>query len=68
MESSTLLILGGIAFVTFVAWDYVRNYLSECRKCKGTGILRAHIWSRQFRPCPRCKRKREVSHRYGPKG
>lgn len=67
MSGSTLfiLVLGG--FGTWLAVDYVRNYLSTCRKCKGTGVLRATFWSRQYRPCPRCNRSGEVSHQWGPK-
>ena len=68
MDSSTLLLLAVMAFVVYVVWDYIRNYLSKCRKCKGAGVLPASFWSRQYRPCPRCKRKGEVKHSFGPKG
>ncbi|MEW9528391.1 hypothetical protein [Microbispora sp. NPDC049125] len=61
------LMVAALVFLVYVAADYARNYLSKCPKCKGSGVLRATFFSKQFRPCPRCNRKGEIRHGFGPK-
>ena len=67
MDGSTLLLLGIAGLIAYWIWDYIRHYLSKCPMCKGKGILWSKSWPKQYRPCPRCKRKGEVSHSFGPK-
>ncbi|MGV9532451.1 hypothetical protein ACWDR9_02155 [Streptosporangium sandarakinum] len=40
-----------------------RNPLKVCPTCKGAGVLPSGIWSKRYRPCPRCGRKGEISTR-----
>ncbi|GAA4210254.1 hypothetical protein [Microbispora amethystogenes] len=68
MDQSALVIaaVGGLGL--WAAVSYIRHYLSQCSKCKGSGKVYSGFWPGQYRPCPRCKRKGEVSHGFGPKG
>ncbi|GIH66882.1 hypothetical protein Msi02_76990 [Microbispora siamensis] len=67
VDSQTFIVLAGAFFGIWLVSDYVRNYLSKCPKCKGSGTLKATWWSGRYRPCPRCGRKGEVPHAFGPK-
>lgn len=68
MESSTLLLLGVGGLFVYAAYDYVRNFLTKCPRCKGSGVLHSDNWPGRYRPCSRCGRKGEVRHKFGPKG
>ena len=67
VDSQTVLVLFAAFFGISLVSDYIRNYLSKCPKCKGSGTLKATWWSGRYRPCPRCGRKGEVPHAFGPK-
>ncbi|WP_344915785.1 hypothetical protein [Streptosporangium oxazolinicum] len=63
MEPALLVVA---VLVIWVISDWIRNYLSKCRKCQGSGTLKATFFPRQYRPCPRCS-KGEVKHGFAPK-
>lgn len=67
MSGEALVVVGATLFGGYAAFDYIRHYLSKCPTCKGAGVLKSAIWSKQYRPCPRCKRKGEVRHGFAPK-
>ncbi len=67
MQPSNWLILFVGAVGAYLAYDYIRHYLLKCPRCKGAGVLYSSNFTKQYRPCPRCKRKGEIQHGFGPK-
>ncbi|GAA1690401.1 hypothetical protein GCM10009733_103250 [Nonomuraea maheshkhaliensis] len=59
----TLLIALLIAGLLVALISHKRNPIKVCPKCGGAGVLPSGVWSKRFRPCPRCGRKGEISAR-----